>query len=117
MDFMCKFTPSHVAIREKLGWADMIDSVAIEAIDKIVNTACAQVEHATGDCVSFEEMARIMIDSWSSDTMFCMLADTEDFTLTRLEREELLFFRWEIETFSMKGCNAPYWDAINEWLK
>ena len=111
------FTDSHLAISKKLGWDAMPAIVAIEAIDKIVNTACAQIAHATGDQVTFEEMARIMIDSWSSDDMFCMLADTEDFTLTKLEREELLSLRWMIEKFSMIGCAAPYWDAINEWLK
>lgn len=111
------FNDLHLAISKKLGWGEMPAIAAIPAIDYIVNTACAQVCHAVGDTdVTFEEMAVIMLgDSWSSDAIFAMLGDDEDFTLHGEMKELFISLRWEIEDEMKHGSH--FQDAINEWFK
>lgn len=110
------FNDLHLAFSEKLGWGEMPATVAIPAIDYIVNTACAQVCHATGcDDITFEEMAHIMLNSWSSDAIFAMLGDDEDFSLQGEMKALFISLRYEIED-EMRYGNS-FNDAINEWFK
>lgn len=107
------FNDLHLAISEKLGWGEMPATVAIPAIDYIVNTACAQVCHATGcDDITFEEMAHIMLKDWSDDAIFAMLGDDEDFSLQGEMKALFISLRYEIED-EMRYGNS-FSDAINE---
>ena len=109
------FTHSHLALSKRLGWDEMPAIVALPAIDKIVNSAIAQVAHATGDSVSFDEMATVMLTNWSPDNIFAMLVEDDDFSLSDYDRQLFISLRWEIE-YEMRA-GSHFIDAIQEWFK
>jgi hypothetical protein len=91
------YTNLHLAIGMKLGWGEMPASVAIPAINKIIEVS--GIYH-----VDFVDMFRPY-------ELFLLMGSPA--SLTHLT--DFLNLRWEIEQEMFNG--SPYWVAIDKWFK
>ena len=95
---MATYTNLHLAISDKLGWGAMLASVALPAIDKIIEVSGIQDVK--------------VLELFTDTELFTCLG----FPLNRLsEIRDFQNLRWEIEQEMFHG--ASYQDAINEWFK
>jgi hypothetical protein len=107
----------YLAISDKLGWSDMLASVAMPAIDRMYENFNSCLGEVTGEQFSFEEFVACVL-SWTnhtSDEIFKLLFVDE---ICKDDSEDCYLFvslRWEIEREMRNG--EPYWVAINEWFK
>lgn len=95
---MTTYTNLHLAIIDKLGWGDMLASVAMPAIDRIIEVSGIQDTE--------------VVESFSGTELFTCLG----FPLNSLcEIKDFQNLRWEIEQEMFHG--ASYQEAIDEWFK
>lgn len=88
----------HLAISDKLGWGDMLASVAMPAISRIIEVTGIQDTE--------------VVESFSDTELFTCLG----FPFNSLsEIKDFQNLRYEIEQEMFRG--ASYQDAINEWFK
>ena len=92
------YTNLHLAISDKLGWGAMLASVAIPAIDKIIESTGIQDIN--------------VLDQYLASELFIYLGHPFDHLP---EIKEFMNLRWEIEHEMFRG--ASYQEAINEWFK
>lgn len=91
------YTNLHLAIGMKLGWGEMPASVAIPAINKIIEVS--GIQHAD------------FVDMFHSYELFLLMGSPASLT----HPTDFLNLRWEIEREMFNG--ASYQEAINEWFK
>lgn len=95
---MATYTNLHLAISDKLGWGDMLASVALPAIDRIIEVTGIQDTE--------------VVESFSDTELFTCLG----FPLNSLsEIKDFQNLRYEIEQEMFHG--ASYQEAIDEWFK
>lgn len=92
------YTNLHLAIGMKLGWGAMPASVAIPAINRIIEVSGIQDVK--------------VLDQYTDDELFIYLG----YPFNHLSDIKMfLNLRWEIEREMFNG--SPYWEAIDEWFK
>lgn len=95
---MATYTNLHLAISNKLGWGDMLASVATPAIDRIIEVSGIQDTE--------------VVESFSDTELFTCLG----FPFNSLsEIKDFQNLRYEIEQEMFHG--ASYQEAIDEWFK
>lgn len=95
---MATYTNLHLVISDKLGWGEMLASVALPAIDKIIEVTGIQNAE--------------VVESFSDTELFTCLG----FPLNNLsEIKDFQNLRYEIEREMFNG--ASYQEAIDEWFK
>lgn len=113
----------YLAICEKLGWGDMLASVATPAISRIINNYVniqSEIYGITIDDIwnngEFSEGIKNDILNIPADFLFgylhiASIDDCYDQEMCNMFRS----LRWEIEREMFNG--ASYQEAINEWFK
>lgn len=120
---MATYTNLHLAISNKLGWGDMLASVAMPAIDRIINNYVniqSEIYGITAEDIwedgEFSEGIKKDILNVPADYLFGYLYIS---SINNCYNKELcnMFrsLRWEIEQEMFHG--ASYQEAIDEWFK
>lgn len=115
---MTTYTDLQLAIRNKLGWGDMLASVAMPAVDRIITNYSNILFEMYGvgkedlheDWLEYD-MLRIPADYLFGYLYISSIDDCYNKELCDLFRS----LRWEIEREMFNG--ASYQEAINEWFK
>lgn len=91
----------------------MFVSIAVPAIQQILNNFISNISDATGDCYDYEEAASFILEKLTSDEIFGLLIET---LFTPYEDLQLFIsLRGEIEHEMLNG--KSYSEAIAEWYK
>lgn len=115
---MATYTNLHLAISNKLGWGDMLASVAMPAIDRIITNYSNVLFEMYGvseedlheDWLEYD-MLRIPADYLFGYLYISSIDDCYNKELCNMFRS----LRWEIEQEMFHG--ASYQEAIDEWFK
>ena len=109
------YSDFHKAISKKLGWDDMLASVALPAIDCIIAHHSSHICDCTGDVLDDEDVAESLLqDSWTPDDIFSKLV-SPDYQIWERDKDFFTSLRFEIESFMRSGDS--YQEAIAEWWK
>lgn len=117
---MTTYTDLHLAISDKLGWSAMLASVAIPAIDRIIegfilwNVSCG---HSREEMIPNGDYTNLWnaMNRFSSDEIFAYIVLTTIDDMTSRDRvRPVIYLRAEIE-YEMKVHNLQYDQALYEW--
>ena len=108
------FWDPYMAMAEHLGWDEIPASVAIDAIQQIINNHMACVADATG-YLETEEQATACLLGMDSDKVFGYLICDEIQMLGSEDEHLFISLREEIEDCMRSGMSHA--DAIAEWYK
>lgn len=109
------YSSFHLAIREKLGWSDMLAEIALPAIDRIITNHASHINDCTGDVLDADTVAASLLqDSWTPDDIFSLLV-SPDYQEWQKEKDLFTSLRFEIEMFMRRGMS--HIEAIGEWYK
>ena len=99
------------AISSMLGWDDMLVSIAVPAIERMLDNLHENVAEATGDDLSEEDLLGTIKEFYEPDDVFGLLIET----LYTSEEDLQMFIslRYEIEEFMKMGFSFE--DARREW--
>lgn len=104
------------AISDKLGWGDMLASVALPAIEKMVSNYIWLVAERHGTSITPDDCWNLVtMESWTSDDIFGLLVCDNSLTFDSEEEYEFILLRNEIESCMRMGFE--YINAIKEWYK
>ena len=104
----------HLAISNKLGWSDMLAEIAIPAIDRILSNLLWLISERTGDVLTVEDAASVLLENYTADDIFGLLGCTDDPNYPGSKDEnDFINLRGEIESFMFAGFD--FVDAIKEW--
>lgn len=113
----------HLAISDKLGWGAMLASIAMPAIDRIINNYVNIESEIYGITVEdiwedgeFSEGMKKCILNVPADHLFGYLyVSSIDDCYNKELCDMFRSLRWEIEQEMFRG--ASYQEAIDEWFK
>ena len=109
------YKPFHLALSKKLGWDDMLAKVALPAIDRIITNQISHINDCTGDVLSPDSVAEVLLqDSWTPDDIFSLLV-SPDYQTWEQEKDLFASLRFEIEEWMRRGNS--YEHSIAEWYK
>lgn len=99
---MFQFTPSHLAISNKLGWGDMLAEIALPAINQIVNNLIGHISDCTGDITSEEDALAVLANNYLPNDLFSLIA-SPDYLEWEQMQEEFIRLRPAIEADMRMG--------------
>lgn len=104
------------AISDKLGWGDMLASVALPAIERIVNNYIWLVAERHGTTITVDDCWNLVtMESWTPDSIFGLLICDDPLLFDSEDEAQFISLRDEIEWCMRLGFD--YIDSIKEWYK
>ena len=102
------------SLAKVLGWGDMQSSIAIPAIEEMINTHIARIAEVSGDVYAPEDCEYLL--KWKSDDLFGLLMPCEDVAHWNPRKyHDFLAMRGEIEGCMLVGYSHK--KAIEECLR
>ena len=104
------------AISDKLGWGDMLASVALPAIERMVNNYIWMVAEVHGTTITADDCWHLItMESWTSDAIFGLLICDDPRLFGSEEEHQFVSLRNEIEYWMRLGFD--YVNAAKEYYK
>lgn len=104
------------AISDKLEWGDMLASVALPAIERMVNNYIWLVAERHGTTITVDDCWNLVtMESWTSDDIFGLLVCDDPLLFDSEDEHQFISLRNEIEWCMRSGFD--YINAIKEWYK